>query len=87
MASNIAMLRQFGISTVVDLTVALLGVLLVLPAALVFAEQHGPLRRSDFDPRPLLRRLRRPRLRRPRLPQRKTLVRFVPSLPRRRRRA
>jgi uncharacterized membrane protein YdfJ with MMPL/SSD domain len=85
MASNIAMLRQFGISTVVDLGVALLGVLLVLPAALVFAEQHGPLRRSDFDPRPLLRGARG-RLRRPRLPRRKTLVRFVPSLPRRRRR-
>jgi uncharacterized protein len=97
MASDIAMLRQFGISTVVDLSVALLGVLLVLPAALVFAEEHGPLRRGDFDPRPLLRRVRRPRLRRPhlrrphlrrpRLPKRKTLVRFVPSLPRRRRRA
>src|SRR4051794_2444563 len=92
MASDIAMLRQFGISTVVDLSVALLGVLLVLPAALVFAEEHGPLRRSDFDPRPLLRRVRRvryrrPNLRRPHLPKRKTLVRFVPSLPRRRRRA
>jgi predicted RND superfamily exporter protein len=96
-ASDIAMLRQFGISTVIDLTVALLGVLLVLPAALVFAEQHGPLRRGDFDPRPLLRRIRRPRLKRPRLkrprlkrprlPRRKTLVKFVPSLPRRRRRA
>jgi len=93
--SDIAMLRQFGLSTVIDLSVALLGVLLVLPAALVFAEQHGPLQRSDFDPRPLLRRVRRirlkpprrPRLRRPRLPKRKTLVRFVPSLPRRRRRA
>jgi predicted RND superfamily exporter protein len=87
MASNIAMLRQFGISTVVDLTVALLGVLLVLPAALVFAEQHGPLKRGDFDPRRLLRAVRRPHLGRPRLPRRKTLVRFVPSLPRRRRRA
>ena len=97
MASNIAMLRQFGISTVVDLTVALLGVLLVLPAALIFAEEHGPLKRSDFDPRPLLRRvrrprlrrprLRRPRLRRPRLPRRKSLARLMPSWPRRRRRA
>ena len=101
-ASDIAMLRQFGISTVVDLSVALLGVLLVLPAALVWAEEHGPLKRSDFDPRPLLRRtrrprlrrpslrrpkLRRPKLRRPKLPKRKTLVRFRPSLPRRRRRA
>jgi predicted RND superfamily exporter protein len=77
--SDIAMLRQFGISTVVDLSVALLGVLLVLPAALMFAEEHGPLRPGDFDPRRLLRRIRRPRLRRPRLrrpgrPRRKTLV-------------
>jgi uncharacterized membrane protein YdfJ with MMPL/SSD domain len=87
MASNIAMLRQFGISTVVDLTVALLGVLLVLPAALVFAEEHGPLKRSDFDPRPRLRALRGFRPPRPRLPRKKTLARFVPSLPRRRRRA
>ncbi len=86
-ASDIAMLRQFGISTVVDLTVALLGVLLVLPAALVFAEQHGPLRRDDFDPRPLIRRVRQIRPRRPRLPRRKALAKFVPSLPRRRRRA
>ena len=54
-ASDISMLRQFGISTVVDLTVALVGVLLVLPAALIFAEEHGPLRLSDLDPRPALR--------------------------------
>jgi predicted RND superfamily exporter protein len=92
-ASDIAMLRQFGVSTVVDLSVALLGVLLVLPAALMFAEEHGPLRRSDFDPRPLLRSawqwvrgLRGRRIGRPRLPRRRTLVRFVPSLPRRLRR-
>jgi hypothetical protein len=78
---------------VVDLSVALLGVLLVLPAALVWSEQHGRLRRSDFDPRPLfrslwswLRGLRRPRIGRPRLPRRRTLVKFVPPLPRRRRR-
>ena len=87
-ASDIAMLRQFGISTVVDLSVALLGVLLVLPAALMLAEEHGPLRRSDLDPRPALRDLWQGArgLRRPRLPRRRTLVRFVPSLPRRRRR-
>jgi hydrophobe/amphiphile efflux-3 (HAE3) family protein len=54
-ASDISMLRQFGISTVVDLTVALVGVLLVLPAALIFVEDHGPLKLSDLDPRPLLR--------------------------------
>jgi hypothetical protein len=32
------MLRDLGLVTVLDLTVALLGVLLVLPAALVWAE-------------------------------------------------
>ncbi|MCB0876403.1 MAG: MMPL family transporter, partial [Solirubrobacterales bacterium] len=37
--SRITMLRDFGIVTVVDLTVALAGVMLVLPAALVWAEQ------------------------------------------------
>jgi predicted RND superfamily exporter protein len=37
MASDIRMLRDFGIVTVVDLTVSLLGVLLVLPAALIWA--------------------------------------------------
>ena len=34
----IPMLTDFGLVTVVDLTVALLGVMLVLPAALVWAE-------------------------------------------------
>ena len=37
-ATDIRMLRDFGLVTVVDLGVALLGVLLVLPAALVWAE-------------------------------------------------
>lgn len=37
-ASDIAMLRDFGLVTVVDLAVSLLGVLVVLPAALVLAE-------------------------------------------------
>jgi predicted RND superfamily exporter protein len=37
-ATDIRMLRDFGIVTVVDLAVALLGVLIVLPAALVWAE-------------------------------------------------
>ena len=37
-ATDIRMLRDFGIVTVVDLGVALIGVLLVLPAALVWAE-------------------------------------------------
>ena len=88
-ASDIAMLRQFGISTVVDLGVALLAVLLVLPAALLWTEEHGEFRLRDLDPRPpvraasrgIRRGMRRPRLRRPRA---KTLARFVP---RRRRRA
>jgi hypothetical protein len=37
------MLRDFGFVTVVDLTVALLGVMVVLPAVLLLAEQ-GRLR-------------------------------------------
>ncbi len=37
-ATDIRMLRDFGIVTVLDLSVALAGVLLVLPAALVWAE-------------------------------------------------
>jgi hydrophobe/amphiphile efflux-3 (HAE3) family protein len=39
-ASDIRMLRDFGIVTVVDLTVALLGVMVVLPAVLVLAERR-----------------------------------------------
>jgi predicted RND superfamily exporter protein len=42
-ASDIRMLRDFGIVTVVDLSVALLGVMIVLPAALIWAEQRGAL--------------------------------------------
>jgi hydrophobe/amphiphile efflux-3 (HAE3) family protein len=41
--SDIKMLRDFGLVTVVDLTVALLGVMVVLPAVLVLAER-GRLR-------------------------------------------
>jgi predicted RND superfamily exporter protein len=67
--SDIRMLRDFGIVTVVDLTVSLLGVMIVLPAALMWAEQHGAFTLRDLDPRRLLARLRfrRPRFRRPRL--------------------
>jgi predicted RND superfamily exporter protein len=54
-ASDIRMLRDFGIVTVVDLTVSLLGVMVVLPAALLWAEQHGPFTLRDLDPRPLVR--------------------------------
>jgi predicted RND superfamily exporter protein len=51
-ASDIRMLRDFGIVTVVDLTISLLGVLLVLPAALIWAE---------LEPRPSLSALWRRR--------------------------
>jgi predicted RND superfamily exporter protein len=37
-ATDIRMLRDFGIVTVLDLSIALAGVLLILPAALVWAE-------------------------------------------------
>ena len=37
-ATDIRMLRDFGIVTVIDLSVALVGVLIILPAALVWAE-------------------------------------------------
>jgi hydrophobe/amphiphile efflux-3 (HAE3) family protein len=46
--SDIRMLRDFGIVTVVDLTVSLLGVMIVLPAALLWAEEHGPFRVSEL---------------------------------------
>jgi hydrophobe/amphiphile efflux-3 (HAE3) family protein len=46
--SDIRMLRDFGIVTVVDLTVSLVGVMIVLPAALMWAEQHGPFRVRDL---------------------------------------
>ena len=40
-ASDIRMLRDFGFVTVVDLTVSLAGVLVVLPAVLLLAEQRA----------------------------------------------
>jgi hydrophobe/amphiphile efflux-3 (HAE3) family protein len=51
-ATDIRMLRDFGIVTVLDLSVALIGVLVVLPAALVWAESgfaplDNLLRRGD----------------------------------------
>jgi predicted RND superfamily exporter protein len=48
--SDIRMLRDFGIVTVLDLAVALAGVLVVLPAALVWAE--GGFQLSAALPRP-----------------------------------
>jgi hydrophobe/amphiphile efflux-3 (HAE3) family protein len=60
--SEIRMLRDFGFVTVVDLGVALAGVMLVLPAALVWAEQgfevRGvplPRRLAALRPRPARR--------------------------------
>ena len=47
-ASDIRMLRDFGIVTVVDLTVSLLGVMLVLPAALIWAELEPRARWSGL---------------------------------------
>jgi hypothetical protein len=59
--SDIRMLRDFGAVTVVDLTVSLLGVLLVLPSALVLGERW---RFSDVRVRVRPPRPRRPRRRR-----------------------
>ncbi len=42
-SSDIAMLRDFGLVTLVDLSVSLLGVLIALPAAVVLAESEQPL--------------------------------------------
>jgi uncharacterized protein len=47
--SDVRMLQEFGIVTVVDLSVSLLGVLAVLPAVLVLAEGRG---RGGSDPHP-----------------------------------
>jgi len=58
--SDIRMLRDFGFVTVVDLTVALAGVMLVLPAVLLLAERNQPLRLRA----PAWRRVRRPRAQR-----------------------
>ncbi len=41
-ASDVGMLRQFGFVTVIDLAVALLGVIVALPATLVWAEHIPP---------------------------------------------
>jgi uncharacterized protein len=48
-ASDVVMLRDFGLVTVVDLTVSLLGVLAALPAVLVLADRRAA-RRSEPPP-------------------------------------
>jgi hydrophobe/amphiphile efflux-3 (HAE3) family protein len=45
-ASDVAMLRDFGLVTVIDLAVSLIGVLLVLPAVLVAAERRAAKMRA-----------------------------------------
>ena len=78
-ASDIRMLRDFGLVTVVDLSVSLLGVMVVLPAALLWAEGRS-FGLRDLDPRGWWRAIReelsglrlpqgRPTLPRPRLPR------------------
>jgi uncharacterized protein len=57
--SDFRMLRDFGIVTVVDLTVSLLGVLVVLPSVLVLAERGVLLRRIGRLPRQRARGTRR----------------------------
>lgn len=64
--SGITMLRDFGFVTIIDLTVALAGVMLVLPATLVWAE-------GGYRPFPaMLGRLRSRRPRSPRTPESET---------------
>ena len=79
--SDIRMLRDFGFVTLIDLTAALIGVLVVLPAALTLAE-HGEL---TGLPVRWIAGLRR---RRPALPnlRRRGRARHEPDLRRRRRR-
>jgi predicted RND superfamily exporter protein len=42
--SDIRMLRDFGLVTLIDLSVSLVGVLIALPAAIVIAERSEPVR-------------------------------------------
>ncbi|HEX5308410.1 MAG TPA: MMPL family transporter [Solirubrobacteraceae bacterium] len=48
--SDIAMLRDFGLVTLVDLSVSLLGVLVALPAAVAWADRQAPLRARLPEP-------------------------------------
>jgi len=47
-ASDVGMLREFGFVTVIDLAVALLGVVIALPATLVLAEQRPTGRKPTY---------------------------------------
>ncbi|MGA9859876.1 MAG: MMPL family transporter, partial [Solirubrobacteraceae bacterium] len=64
--SNITMLRDFGFVTLIDLSVSLVGVLLVLPAVLAIAERGDVLERLQDGSRSagsvLARLRRRPRV-------------------------
>jgi uncharacterized protein len=51
--SDIRMLRDFGLVTLIDLSVSLLGVLVALPAALVFADTHAERGRRRVAPAPV----------------------------------
>jgi predicted RND superfamily exporter protein len=53
-ASEFRILRDFGLATMVDLGVALAGVMIVLPATLVWAEQRGILRHRVRESAPAL---------------------------------
>ncbi len=60
--SDIAMLRDFGLVTLIDLSVALVGVLVALPAALMLSEREGRARvRAGGSIAALLRRRARGR--------------------------
>jgi hypothetical protein len=53
--SDVRMLRDFGFVTVVDLAVALVGVMLVLPAALLLAEEGVRIPRTRAEALSLFR--------------------------------
>ncbi len=56
--SGITMLRDFGFVTIIDLSVALAGVMIVLPATLVWAEGgYRPVPRAAAPPAPAAPRL------------------------------
>ncbi len=67
--SDITMLRDFGAVTVVDLTVSLIGVLVVLPSVLLLMEEREARAPAGAGRRGL--RVGRPSLPRPRLPRRR----------------